>query len=42
MSALEDINDATSERVLPWAQSVEAQRAQKKALFHAHTWLYQM
>ena len=32
VSALEDINDATSERVLIWALQVEAQRVQKEVL----------
>ena len=32
MSALEYINDATNERILLWAQRVEAQRVQKEAL----------
>ena len=32
VSVLQDINDTTSDRVLLWAQRVEAQRAQKEAL----------
>ena len=32
VSALEDINDATSERVLLWAQRVEAQSVQRGTL----------
>ena len=32
VSALEDIDDATSERVLLWTQTMEAQRVQEEAL----------
>ena len=32
VSLMEDINDVTSKRKLPWVQRVEAQRVQKEAL----------
>ena len=34
LTALKDINEATTDQILTWAQRVEAQRAQREVLDH--------